>query len=294
MRICGDYEGLLCFIFLESTNPFKISADQYLSVEETNLKIFHGLLESDYTTTISSVGKAFLETLQSTTADKEFAWEGKSVPLERLSEKDLLLFPICNNNTYHSEKYPDWPEPVGWPEDWNWPCDPTWVHPDMIDCGKCGKKTKCECINLPRRSMPRIKFYGEKGRGLQAVASVPGEYAYRKGDFIGELTGELVPPGKLNEWTMEVKRPDIQAVVCEIYSGKTGNCCRMINHGCHASNPPAEFVVMQVSGRYRIMVVARRHTLDGEEITAFCGPGFMKKACRCDACLQRPIKGRTP
>jgi hypothetical protein len=58
---------------------------------------------------------------------------------------------------------------------------------------------------------------------------------------------------------MEVKRPDIQALVCEIYFRKTGNSFRMISYGCYASNPPGEFVIMQLSGRYRVMVVAKRH-----------------------------------
>ena len=41
--------------------------------------------------------------------------------------------------------------------------------------------------------MPRIKDYGAKGRGLQAVASVPGGLAYKEGDIIGELVAVLKP-----------------------------------------------------------------------------------------------------
>ena len=285
-RICGDYEGLLCFFFLEPTNPFEISADQYLSMEDNDLKIFHDLLKSDYITAICSAGKAFQGCLQSTAVDTEFVWEGKGVSAEKLSAKDLLPFPVIDNKTAHMEREPDWPRPEGWPDDWPWPCDPFWVHPDMMKCDVCQNETKCDCINLTARAMPRIKFYDRKGRGLQAVAPVPGGYAYRTDDLIGELLAELVAPEKYGQHAMEVKRPDIQAHVCQMYFGKRGNNLRLINHGCQDSNPPAEFRIMQISGRYRMMVVARRNILDGEEITAFCGSGYMKEQCLCDACLR--------
>ncbi len=72
-RICGDYEDLLCFLFLEDKRPFGISLDQYCSLKGDDLKTFYHLLRNDYVTAICAAGKALQNTLQSTTADVEFS-----------------------------------------------------------------------------------------------------------------------------------------------------------------------------------------------------------------------------
>ena len=38
-----------------------------------------------------------------------------------------------------------------------------------------------------------LRLHRHKGLGLQAVAASPGQIAYRKGEWIGEITRELVP-----------------------------------------------------------------------------------------------------
>ena len=58
--------------------------------------------------------------------------------------------------------------------------------------------------------MPRIKNYGKKGRGLQAVATISGKLAYKKGDRITELIGVLAPKDIYDdEWTVELRRSDL-------------------------------------------------------------------------------------
>ncbi len=111
-----------------------------------------------------------------------------------------------------------------------------------------------------------------------------------KGEVIGQLTAELVPSGKFDKCALELKRPDIDAFVCQMYYGEGGNRFRLVNHSGPRSNPPAEFVVMQVSGRYRMMVREKRDVRDVEEITAFCGQDFIKKGeCLCEACFPQAI-----
>ncbi|KIX92576.1 uncharacterized protein Z520_11752 [Fonsecaea multimorphosa CBS 102226] len=279
MGLCGDdYSGLLGFIFL-GQNPFKLTASHYLDLEGASLQMFHRLLKNDYITKMCEAGRVFQETLQRQVADREFTWEAKGIAFEKISEEDLLPFPTIDSNVYHPGEYPKWSRPEEWSEDWVWPCDPTWIPPEEIQCDMCRTTTECGCISLPPRPMPRIKLYDGKGRGLQAVGS------YRRGEYIGELTGELVPPGTFTEWCFELKRPDTDSFVCQLYCGKQGNFLRLLNHGCLSSSPAAEFVVMKVSGRYRVMVKAARDIQHGEEITAFCGKGFMKKGeCLCEAC----------
>ncbi|KAK5021243.1 hypothetical protein LTS07_011158 [Exophiala sideris] len=291
-RICGDLRGLLGFIFLEASNPFNISLDRYRCLKNDDFEMFHRLLRNEYITAICTAGYAFQKTLQTTTADVEFLWETENLALGKASEADLLRlvqqFPTPSENVYTPEKYSKWPQPEGWPEDWSWPCDPTWVPPERIKCDLCGKKTICDCINFPPRPMPRIKYYDGKGRGLRAVASTPGVCAYKKGETIDKLIGELVPIDTQfkDGWCLELKRPDLvdEPAVCHIYCGLCGNTVRLVNHAC---KPSAEFKTRQISGKIWVVLVAKKDILDGEEITANCGRGFIKKGeCRCNTCVQ--------
>lgn len=139
--------------------------------------------------------------------------------------------------------------------------------------------------------MPRITFYRGKGRGLRAVASTAGACAYKKGQQIDKLTGELVPLGSKfkDGWSLVLKRPilDDEHAVCQIYCGNKGNLARLVNSACQTWATSAVVKFQQVSGRIRVILSAKRDILDGEEITAYYGRDFMKKGqCRCDACLQ--------
>jgi hypothetical protein len=91
-----------------------------------------------------------------------------------------------------------WPRPEEWPE-------PMWVDPRTDQCEIC-HKASCGCIHSACRVMPRIKDYGAKGRGLQAVACAPDRLAYREGDIIGELVAVLKPlQSQTDRWSVEVK-----------------------------------------------------------------------------------------
>ena len=77
---------------------------------DEDLEMFHRLLDSNYTKSIYSAGKAFQESLNSMAADIEFSWESnkKSIPLNRLREEELLSylkpFPTAPQNVYYSNK----------------------------------------------------------------------------------------------------------------------------------------------------------------------------------------------
>ncbi|KAK5212205.1 hypothetical protein LTR41_002447 [Exophiala xenobiotica] len=213
-RLCSGYEGLLCFIFLEPNNPFNISPSQFLDMDESDLRTFHHLLENDeYIAAVCLAGKAFQKTLNSTVVDVEFMWESRHLSLTKLkdlAEQEVLSlikqFPTITENIIDHESV--WPRPDEWPKDWPWP-EPMWVDPRMDQCEIC-HNTKCDCIQSTCRIMPRIKDYGAKGRGLQAVASVPGGLAYKEGDIIGELVAVLKPlQSHTDGWSLEVKRKDL-------------------------------------------------------------------------------------
>ena len=286
-RLCQGNDWLLCFLFLEEDKSLGVSLNTYLQMTPNDIETFHRLLDSDYTNSLRSAGKAFMNALDSRAADSDFLWEcGRFAP-DTLPEEDLLAllgsFPSITENVHDPEKYPNWPRPCGWPEDWPWPVDPTaLVDSNGRQCDLC-IQTSCSCISANLKPMPRIKDYGKKGRGLQAVANGPGQIAYQKGDIIGQLTGELAPLGTYNDgWTLELARGDLlnEPSVCQIHCANTGNCFRLLNHHCSSN---ARFHEMAVSGRYRMMVKAVRDIRDGEEITVRYGRGYWGEGgCPCD------------
>ncbi|KIW54625.1 hypothetical protein PV05_06974 [Exophiala xenobiotica] len=292
-RICGDFDGLLCFIFLDPKNPFSVLPEQYQNMNDEDLEIFHRLLKDDYFDSIRSAGKAFQKSLNSAVADIEFCWESRKAPLGRLSEAELLLylnpFPTVSENIYDEGKFSKRPRPPAWPEDWQWPEDPTWLHPDSRQCDLC-LQTKCDCIKtkIASKLMPRIKDYGPKGRGLQAVAHAPGYHAYKKGDILGELTGVLEPLGRYRSdtWTLEMVREDLDDQnhhqhdlrVCQIRCADKSSYFRLANHACR---PSVRLVGKPISGRYRWVFIAARHILHGDEITG----NFGKRSLRGTNCL---------
>jgi hypothetical protein len=293
-RICGDHDGLLCFIFLDAKNSLNITPEIFINMTGGDLKMFHQLLKSDYTTAISSAGKAFQDALDCEATEADFLWEGSSVPVHTLSEEKLLaslqLYPSKAENTYEKDSYPDWPRPNGWPKEWDWPIDPTCLNPNERQCELCSEAT-CSCVNTVQRTMPRIKDYGgTKKRGLQAVAERPGQIAYKKGDIIGQYTGELVPLGtKRDGWALDMWRIGrdfpFEDPVCQIYAKDRGNFTRLLNHHCI---PNARCQPRAVSGRCRLMIEAKEDIRHGEEITIDYGSDYWDgRGCPCDAPYHR-------
>ncbi|KAK3371857.1 hypothetical protein B0T24DRAFT_339763 [Lasiosphaeria ovina] len=119
-RICGPYDGLLCYLFLTSHNPFDILPEDYHNIAEHDIKVLHGLLDIPLTRDLCAAGRAF----QSSLEDMVFYLQ----PYQPIAK-----------NVYNPAKYLDWPRPRMWPENWNWPTNPL----DATGCDIC-KKTTCD------------------------------------------------------------------------------------------------------------------------------------------------------
>ncbi|KAF2187932.1 SET domain-containing protein [Zopfia rhizophila CBS 207.26] len=214
----------------------------------------------------------------------EFQCESIQVsPLIRHTEDDLLSFlePVqyLEKNSY--EPVDGWLKPRNW--QWDWPMDPTWAPPDT-KCDMC-KATPCDCISTLPKNRYRILYYGAKGRGIQARASSPGGLAFEKDQYIGELTGKLVPPDTYdNSMTINLNRSDIdeEPVVCQVYCQDQGNWVRLVNHSC---KPCARLVAKIVSGKAGVMLQATQDIYDGAEVTVNYGRGhFGNNDCLCEVC----------
>jgi hypothetical protein len=119
--------------------------------------------------------------------------------------------------------------------------------------------------------------------------------AYVEGEYIGVLSGEIVPTGtRRGNMIMDFNHPDIlyEPVVCQIDFAQRGHYLRLVNHSCR---PSARVKVMRVSGQYRFIIIAARDIYDAEEITADFKRQSLDGSCLCGArkCRERISSART-
>ncbi len=288
-RICGKFDGLLCFLFL-GKNKFKISPASYIGMEVTDISVFHRLLNDDFTRQLCAAGKAFQDSFASD--DVEFLCEGPSIDFSKLGAGELLRliqpFPSVLENQYVPTNYPNWPRPRRWPTKLPWPTNPTIAQ----SCDLCSNEA-CDCIQTVfRQPTPRIKRYPGKGLGLQAVAAKAGERAYEKGDLIGCCLFEIVPPGTYtDDRTIEFSRPDLRGtpIVCQLHCASQGNYFRLLNHSCR---PVAKLCQLIISQRCHTVAVAAQDIYDGTEITIHYGN--KPPDCACEKCRPGPCPTPLP
>lgn len=286
-RLCKGYDGLLCLIPLDGQNPFGISPASYLQLNDADVDSLRELLDTPYIRSLCSTAMTFQQTFDSRQNDVEFLWEASNSSLEALPEEEMLVqlqpLPSSHGNLFEPDAYRGRPRPPYWPEEWPWPADPTAIiASDETPCDFC-EDVGCDCIRKASGLQPRIKYYGQIGRGLQAVASSQGTVAYQSGSLIGFLTGKIVPLGTYDEtWALDFVRPDLddEPVVCQVYCGDVGNCFRLLNHSC---KPSAQLKQVKASGRYITAVEAAEDIPDGAEITVNYGKEWAAEYCSCGA-----------
>ncbi|KAL1850478.1 hypothetical protein Daus18300_012892 [Diaporthe australafricana] len=255
-KVCGAFEGILCFIPSHKHNPFQVSATMYRDMDDQELEGFHDLLADEYTRTICAAGKSFQDSLGA--QDSCFTWETKmlSKPLYKLPEEDMLSYikpvPSLAEDKYCAAEFPDWP-------------DPTLIPSEEKQCDYCSSPS-CHCYSAnASNTKSRIMVYPGKGLGLQAISAEPGAVVYRKNDLIGFLTGKLVPPGSLD------KNQATEFYKCQIDSRDEGNEYRLINHACE-THAAARLLKKKLSGRFRLCVLALKDINNGAEITITYSP----------------------
>lgn len=321
--MCGDFgEALLAFLPLdtwkfsqEDDSPSgKVGPDDFRRVPPPLVSEFHRILHTDYhddkstsETMYSYIkllcrsGQALSDSMEGH-EEVEFNYEaGPSLRTDLTgleSEADLLHAIAPRTQLVHPifdpARYPT--APIDWADtQWPWPVDPT-TH-EVHGCDFCSivKPKTCQCFKekfLIRA--PRIKKYGQRGLGLQAVADTHGQIAFCKDARIGYITGRILPVGTGKPgWTMRLMRNDQghNMVVGDLDTWEEGNLFRLINH---SHKPTANIKYMAVSGRYIPVVVAVSDIYDGMEITISYGRGFDKfngGSCLCEEICNHPDRG---
>ncbi|KAF3768291.1 hypothetical protein M406DRAFT_75468 [Cryphonectria parasitica EP155] len=248
--ICRGFEGMLCFILSDKHNPFQVSPAMYRNMDSQELRLFHSLLDDDYTRAICIAGKAFQQSF--VTHDAYFAWETKelSKPLYELPEDDMLSLiqpvPSLMKDYYCAMEFSDWP-------------DPTLLAPTEKQCDYC-TSSSCNCYSSVPDAKPRIMVYPGKRLGLQAISAEPRATIYRRHDLIGFITSKLVPPNSLNNNRV------VDFYKCQIDCRNEGNVFRLLNHTC-AKHAVACLTAKRLSSRYRLAVIAYKNINNSAEIT---------------------------
>lgn len=100
VAVCGPYEGLLPFIFLDKRNPFGIKPADYTNLDAHELAALHGLLEDDYVSSICLAGKSLGELVRFGTTDV-FVWEQEDLDFASVPEMDRArsLSKMCESQS---------------------------------------------------------------------------------------------------------------------------------------------------------------------------------------------------
>ncbi|KAH7021531.1 uncharacterized protein B0I36DRAFT_334631 [Microdochium trichocladiopsis] len=313
--------GILCAITGLSAAPFHLSLQSLAGL--TEVKLLTSILASGegIPSRILELGDYVVESFRQGRDLDEFGWESPDAPgLDQLSEAEVLKwlhrFPIVQECYYEPGRFDKQEKPENWPG--KWPADPMTGEAFEQQCCYCSSAS-CTCIELVRPShtahdrpcsscLPEtcgcdhqhlrgghyllrsltVRDCERKGQGLFVVGQ-PGHTIFHKDDVLGELTGELVPPGTFStnwgaEMATDIVKHDIKPAVCvaQLRYAEAGNRLRKVNHCCHL--PPARFSGAMVSERFRILLLANKDLYEGEEVTVTYQEGKPSFDCFCAQC----------
>ncbi|KAK5654457.1 hypothetical protein OQA88_7368 [Cercophora sp. LCS_1] len=261
--ICSNKdEGILCILPLDS---------EFISLTlfaQDVARFADHIHNNSFIRSLAAVGNLFQKAIANMEVGPEFVWEQYDTRELAASELEPLLAPYTTlkQTHYDPQAYPDWPQPANWRRNWAWPSDPAAVPPGEKFCQLCKRRNGCTCAAKRMADVARVSIDGPKGEGVRSQGT------HNKGQLLGELMGELTPPGTYSQFTVPLRRPDVgDSVVADIYTGRRGNWVRKVNHNVE---PTAKLQVLRMQGRFRLVLVALRDIQDGEEITVFGGRGY--------------------
>lgn len=295
--LCPESEGLLALIPPNSpqytTHPTGVSGERYAVLSEAQVaRLCDQLSQSALATAMLEMSRVFRNAIWSQQDVPRFMWEDlDEIALHRLNDHELcaqtVQFHELTANYYDETKFEgDDARPTGITG--AWPVNPTAVPTDESQCDKCDGASPCTCIaalDLPSQSRKiRIADAGSLGQTAFAVGRAD-EVVFAREAVIAEYLGELLPRAiYMDGWEAELVRPDNGDPLAFIYGRRKGNWARKINHCC---DPVAAFRPMRISGFFRLMVVAVRDILAGDEVTLSYGKTYFRSSklqCLCRVC----------
>jgi len=169
------------------------------------------------------------------------------------------ITPLIQHNNFMHELH--WP----CPPDARRPPDPTSISRGEQQCSICTTDQQCDCIARLPQKRHRIAIGPRKHRVVIAsISEVAGEPVYQEGEYIGELVGDIYPPGHegCTGMFLELSQPCIPS---HLHWTKTANWIYLVSHSCIAC---ASFSMQVIGGRVRVMLRATEAIHPGTIITA--------------------------
>ncbi|KAF5725256.1 histone-lysine n-methyltransferase H3 lysine-36 H4 lysine-20 specific [Fusarium mundagurra] len=174
---------------------------------------------------------------------------------------DFQVTTSISTNIWTPDKYPNWKGPPGFLIGQ----DPTWIPGHLRQF---------------RQEIPSIVDTGNMGEGAQATTD------YKRGEFLGELVGELAPIGYYTDgWAADLSRDDLspggkEVTWCQVYPRYMGNWVRKVNHSCESN---CKFESWNISGRWRVMLRATHQIKCNSWILVNYGEEYWAEnhACLC-------------
>ncbi|KAK7592433.1 hypothetical protein V3481_007051 [Fusarium oxysporum f. sp. vasinfectum] len=113
---------------------------------------------------------------------------------------DFKVTTSISTNVWTPDKYPNWKGPPGFLVGQ----DPTWIPGHLRQCAFCTRSV-CNCIHKQvRQEKPSIVDTVNMGEGAWATTD------YKRGEFLGELVGELAPIDYYTDgWAADLSRDDL-------------------------------------------------------------------------------------
>lgn len=274
-NICAKpYVGIQCFLPFGEEEPL---LSDYLQLSQYDIDVFRILLDKqDHIQELCKIGSQFLQCLWDGVDFPEQLWESRTKEeLRTLDTKGLLRlmepFQAIEENLYTTLH---WRTRRGAPS----------IRPDYIsdDCELCSEAS-CRCIATLDTSEFTVRQCGLKGRGLLAGVPGRGTLVFKKGDRLGRLVGELVPPKTYSDgWGLDLYNGGVQ--IAQIYPRNRGNLFRLVNHDC-GNSFSAKVVCEIISGLLVPVFYAVRDIWDGDEITVKWSQDYRQgKECFCHSC----------
>ncbi|EWZ77765.1 hypothetical protein FOWG_17855 [Fusarium oxysporum f. sp. lycopersici MN25] len=189
---------------------------------------------------------------------------------------DFKVTTSISTNVWTPDKYPNWKGPPGFLVGQ----DPTWIPGHLRQCAFCTRSV-CNCIHKQvRQEKPSIVDTVNMGEGAWATTD------YKRGEFLGELVGELAPIDYYTDgWAADLSRDDLspggkEVTWCQVYPRYMGNWVRKVNHSCESN---CKFESWNISGRWRVMLRATRHIKRNSWILVNYGEEYWAEnhACLC-------------
>lgn len=262
----------MCFFPADRHNDFGVSTSiqgqSELGAED--LAAFHSHMKDAYIQALCVAGRAYQESLAG--PDAHFKWESPELLEIHDDEESEMLrklqpVPSPKHNIFDPATFSD-----------SLPENPTILPQggETSICERCNTTTDCLCITKSFDLQIRIKHYGKKNLGLQAVNIHNEALVFVPRQILGYFTGKLMPYTKpANDWCVNLNR------LCKVDVSQMGSKFRLMNHAC-SEHATVSLVPCYVSGHQVLAVVARQRIMSGAEITMDYGHGTTLPCSSCE------------